>query len=703
MKITLSSRPLSAFSLVTSLVFLGIASATLGSILLWTTQTALLSRRNGEYHTTIYVGESVFQKIRSSIVNTFQNADEPSVYLRLGTYPAMLPTAADDTISATYGVPNGIGGSTIWGSYSYLNPANSRTSALVSRVSNNVMITLDPPFSGLTASAAKYQVITTVANSTSPYQLPVNVGVELTLGNIPLFQYSMFSEGDLELNPGAAMVISGLLHGNSDIYITGGSVTFSNDVSATGSIFMTRKPGDPSGTTLGTIRFLGSKATNQPYQHLPTGTNQSETVSDLAASVHAILDIPDESEPYGYNSVGTNRYYNKADLIIKMTDSGVQAYSARYRGTSTLLTNFSSNIVGTESFYDQREATTMQATTFNVGNFKKYLESTNESAQLNDLLGAANFASTVYIVDLRSTSGSTVSTNYNYTTNYTTNVVTNTITASTTASIPASYIAGTLITNGASSTTTSSTKPATNSVIVNSVSYNTFTRKYTYRKIAGFTYQAYSTSSTTSTNTIYTTNTVELAKPAIVLTNGTVLPTNGLTIATLDPVYIRGDYNVSLDGVTLYKTTSDTSHSRPAAVLADAITILSTNFTAANSTKSLSSRIAATTTVNAGLLSGNVPTVAGHYSGGFENFTRFLEDWSGKSFYYNGSMVMMFPSQIATGYWPSTGSVYQPPTRYWTYDYNFIGGKLPPSSPQVTGFARGKWRVLAPGDTLIQQ
>src|SRR5438477_4381098 len=54
-----------------------------------------------------------------------------------------------------------------------------------------------------------------------------------------------------------------------------------------------------------------------------------------------------------------------------------------------------------------------------------------------------------------------------------------------------------------------------------------------------------------------------------------------------------------------------------------------------------SSRIASNTTVNAAIISGIVPTAAaggdGSYSGGAENFPRFLENWSNATLIYYGS------------------------------------------------------------------
>jgi hypothetical protein len=103
--------------------------------------------------------------------------------------------------------------------------------------------------------------------------------------------------------------------------------------------------------------------------------------------------------------------------------------------------------------------------------------------------------------------------------------------------------------------------------------------------------------------------------------------------------------------------------------------------------------------VNAALLTGAVETTSGHYSGGMENFPRFLETWGATIFTYNGSMVKMFPSLYATNVWGQT-NVYKPPARNWTYDSNFnTPTKLPPLTPSLQVVSRGQWATLAPNST----
>ncbi|HEY9508934.1 MAG TPA: hypothetical protein VIV82_03650, partial [Verrucomicrobiae bacterium] len=171
-----------------------------------------------------------------------------------------------------------------------------------------------------------------------------------------------------------------------------------------------------------------------------------------------------------------------------------------------------------------------------------------------------------------------------------------------------------------------------------------------------------------------------------------------LTVATKSPLYVKGNFNLNNGDTTVGQT--DTSKTKPASLVGDAITVLSGNWDDSNAGQALNKRQAANTTVNAALLGGIVKTTKHgnnkYYSGGAENFIRFLEDWGGKSLTYNGSMVVMFESQIATNNWQNTGNYYEAPTRRWAFDVNFLDqSKLPPGTPQLRKLVRGQWSILS--------
>ena len=164
--------------------------------------------------------------------------------------------------------------------------------------------------------------------------------------------------------------------------------------------------------------------------------------------------------------------------------------------------------------------------------------------------------------------------------------------------------------------------------------------------------------------------------------NGSSIPTSGLSVISQNPVYVKGDYNTA---------------NRPSAIYGDALTVLSNSWADGSSTAGLDSRVASNTTVNAAVMAGNRNTYQDasgwHYSGGAENFMRFLESWSGKTLTYSGSLTCLWESQQATGNWRAPGSYYRAPTRNWSYGIDM--NNLPPGTPRVRDVRKLIWRQVA--------
>jgi len=192
-----------------------------------------------------------------------------------------------------------------------------------------------------------------------------------------------------------------------------------------------------------------------------------------------------------------------------------------------------------------------------------------------------------------------------------------------------------------------------------------------------------------------------LRTPVVRLTNGTQLPSStegGFTIATDRPIYVQGDYNTKEDISGALHGGNDAT-TPPAAVMADAVTVLSNNWgpngydTKGN--EAVGNRDAENTSIYAGMISGIKPTVVGvSYSGGLENYFRLLEDWKwsnpDKTLTYRGSMVMLYQSEIATGTWQSTGNYYEAPIRDWAFDTLFKENP-PPGTPTLHVPQRVGW------------
>jgi hypothetical protein len=149
-----------------------------------------------------------------------------------------------------------------------------------------------------------------------------------------------------------------------------------------------------------------------------------------------------------------------------------------------------------------------------------------------------------------------------------------------------------------------------------------------------------------------------------------------LTVVSEDPVYVLGDYN--------------TVNKRPAAIIADAVNLLSNKW---NDTKTAGHLpTASATTFDFAMISGGNETNGSQYSGGFENLPRFHEDWGGVNCAILGSFVKIFASQFAKGNWVYGGDRYTAPTRLWDYDTGFNNiGNLPPFTPNVAQVRAVGW------------
>jgi hypothetical protein len=217
---------------------------------------------------------------------------------------------------------------------------------------------------------------------------------------------------------------------------------------------------------------------------------------------------------------------------------------------------------------------------------------------------------------------------------------------------------------------------------------------------------------------IYDASETPSARRGIRLKNGSKIPfsatigASGLTVASDNPVYIQGDFNTggtassvpsnnpsnfNADGTYVDPSNPPnpqvSGYTRaPCSVLADAVNLLSNSW---NDASSGTVPAASPTTFNTAIVSGIVPTNGngdGAYSGGAENFPRFLENWTNKTLTYYGSMVELYKSQQSVGEW-GKANVYVPPTREWFFDNNFRI-TAPIGSLMVYSYVKGRWYVL---------
>jgi hypothetical protein len=177
--------------------------------------------------------------------------------------------------------------------------------------------------------------------------------------------------------------------------------------------------------------------------------------------------------------------------------------------------------------------------------------------------------------------------------------------------------------------------------------------------------------------------------------------TGGTTIASENPVYVQGNYNAN--AASDFRSVLTPPGEVAAAVIADAVTLLSVNYTdlrsLANPT-ALGNRPAATSFFRLAIAGGKninftAPQILGFWTssddfgtdGGVHNFLRYVEDWNPKSGQqtsnYLGSLVSFYYSRQAVGVFKCCTVVYGAPKRDYAFDQNFLDpAKLPPGTPR---------------------
>ena len=552
------------YALLLVLVMGGISLMALSGALSWTSTTANLTSRNNEYYRTVAAAEAATENIIARRSRDFQHYGEAAVYTQLDRYRTEIPSGNQ---------------SAYWEDFSFSNGEGDPNTTTVERLVSWGYTNLNSQYKGLRGMASTYHVVASAQNSAVNPPMSAAVRQEFQLACIPIFQFAIFYSIDLEINPGPNMNITGRVHSNANLYSQPvNTLTYLDHVTAAGNIILDKSPLDPSSRSVGKVRFQAEHDSQVRALTLPIGTNNSPE------AVRAILEIPPPGEHVN-SPMGRQRYFNKADLVLVVSNSTIVARSGSFNSFATVIPSADyDKFVDTVSFYNKREAKTVEAVQIDVGKLKTWSET---NALLRPLLGNRDLSS-VYVADKRTHSSSKQS--------------------------------------------------------------------------------------------------------GVRLVNGQTLPSQGLTVASPNPMYIQGHYNAP----AAHLGTANTTLTKPASVVGDSITILSTAWKDANSTKGLSSRSAANTTVNAAFIGGIVPSDGTYYSGGVENFPRFLETWSGRMFTYNGSMVVLFYSHIAKVPWGGN-DVYVPPNRNWAFDLNFLDAtKLPPGTPMLMTTIRGSWAMVRP-------
>jgi len=459
---------------------------------------------------------------------------------------------------------------------------------------------------GLSAEIQPFRVIATTSKAGPPASR-TTVEIQGEFAAIPIFQFGVLYEGDLDVHNGPVMSIGGRVHSNANVYVDpSAEVSFASTLTARGDIYNYHESGYALG---GTVLIKDATGTDQAMAGLDSDSPDwaSESITRWGGRVRSgetggdrvELVIEDPSDPRLIIEAGRSAD-TAADQAAKIWyDAGLRIVNGRgydQAGNVVSLVNPSSgtDAVRYSTIFDWRE--------------QKYMLTVE-----------------VDMETLRQSPG---------------------------------YPANGVVYLGAFQPDSDMPSWPGVSVGVGPAEWEMFPAPWT---------------STTTEFAFKTRNASELAGP--------------LTLVTENPLYVHGSFN--------------TVNKQPAAIMTDALTILSNNWGDVDddgifdddltySLQDLSSRTASDTTVNAAIITGNVDMGAS-YNGGLENLPRLLERWANVPLNLLGSLAALWESEYGNGIYGNS-NVYAEALRNWNFDSDFLDlSKLPPETPRIYKITVTAW------------
>ncbi len=466
---------------------------------------------------------------------------------------------------------------------------------------------------GLSAEIQPFVVLAT-AETSGPPESSATVEIQGEFAAIPIFQFGVLYEGDLDVHPGPVMQIGGRVHTNSNLFVDPSSeLSFLSTVTAHGDIYNTREYGY---TTGGTVMIADATGTNQAMAGLDSSSPDwsSEAISRWDGRVRS-------------GDIGADRL----DLVIA-DPSNPRLIIEAGRGTDTAAD------MAAKIWYDADLRIVNGRGYDNVGNLVSLVDPyTNESALrytvLYDWREQKHMLTVEVDVDKLGRAPG-----------YPANGIIYMGAFQPDAEMPAWPIGGMGMGMG-------------------------------WSEVGPIEWSGYSAPWSSSTTEF-----------GFKLRHGSQLD-SALAVVTENPVYMQGDFN--------------TIDKRPAAIMADAVTMLSNKWGDIDgdghfdgdldySLLDVADRTARSTTMNAAFMTGNVDAGV-NYNGGLENLPRLMERWSNVRLTLLGSLAALWESQYANGAF-GNNNVYSAGIRDWYFDTDFLDlNKLPPATPRIYKISVTSW------------
>ena len=266
-----SNRPFSSRSgergaaLATAILMLGLLSAIAMTVLAVVQTETRVAGSDLERTQAFYAAAAGIEKMTSDFSSLFARTSRPTT-TQLNNIAAAPPDLAGEGFSFNQSIA--------------LDDATLTAMRATQNITNGAYPTVtvaNGPLVGLTASVAPYVLNTTATSNRSQ----VNLTRQMNNYLVPIFQFGMFSNEDMEIHPGPNFTFNGRVHANGNLYLNG-NVTFLDKVTTASEVVrdVLRNGATHTGTVtfnsgplaIGAASVVLGPNVNGSYPTSPTGT-----------------------------------------------------------------------------------------------------------------------------------------------------------------------------------------------------------------------------------------------------------------------------------------------------------------------------------------------------------------------------------------------------------------------------------------------
>jgi hypothetical protein len=188
-------------ALALTLVMTGIALAILASALTWSANTTRATHRSIQYTRSVAAAEAATEKVVARMTRDYLIGAGKLVADNAPSYRTNIPITAD---------------SPYWGDWEF-NDVTDTGRIYVQAGNSTNYVTLGSTYSGLRAFVSTYTVTAHARDTTSIQNVVAGVCQEIRLASIPIFQFALYSSGDMEISCGQPFRITGRVHANKTL------------------------------------------------------------------------------------------------------------------------------------------------------------------------------------------------------------------------------------------------------------------------------------------------------------------------------------------------------------------------------------------------------------------------------------------------------------------------------------------------------